>query len=163
MTKTTVAVALLLSSLAVGCSASEAKPAASPANGDHATRPLSADEDAAVAEARTEVGPSGLTISDEILALCPQVKPPYFDFDSSAIRSDQRGSLESNAQCYREREAAQVTLEGNCDPRGTTEYNYALGERRAHAVKRVLSGHGIRRGSLRNGLVNGRPGRPRLR
>jgi len=76
-------------------------------------------------------------------------EPVYFDFDSSAIRSDQRGSIETNAQCYREREMSGATLEGNCDPRGTTEYNYALGQRRAAAVKRVLSGHGVRGGSLR--------------
>lgn len=73
----------------------------------------------------------------------------YFDFDSSAIRSDMRSVVESNAQCIREREMSSVTLEGNCDPRGTTEYNYALGEQRARAVKRVLSGHGVSRGSIR--------------
>lgn len=67
----------------------------------------------------------------------------YFDFDSSAIRSDMRSVLEGNAQCIREREMSSLSLEGNCDPRGTTEYNYALGEQRARAVKRVLQGHGV--------------------
>ncbi len=67
----------------------------------------------------------------------------YFDFDQSAIRDDMRGVVEENAQCLRERELPQVTLEGHCDPRGTTEYNYALGDRRANSVRRALMGHGI--------------------
>jgi peptidoglycan-associated lipoprotein len=77
------------------------------------------------------------------------LEPVYFDFDSSAIRSDMRPVLETDAQCIREREVSSVSLEGNCDPRGTTEYNYALGEQRARAVKRVLVGHGVSGGTLR--------------
>lgn len=71
------------------------------------------------------------------------MEPVYFDFDSSTIREDMRSNLESNAQCFRERDVRSLSLEGNCDPRGTTEYNYALGDRRAAAVKRVMVGHGV--------------------
>ncbi len=81
-------------------------------------------------------------------AVC-SMEPVYFDFDSSAIRGDSSSSLEANAACIRERDLQSVSLEGNCDPRGTTEYNYALGDRRAAAVKRVLVGHGIRGNRLR--------------
>lgn len=91
---------------------------------------------------------NGGCVMPEEEAVC-SMEPVYFDFDSSAIRSDQRDAIEANAQCFRERELESLSLEGNCDPRGTTEYNYALGERRAHAVKRVLTGHGIRRNALR--------------
>jgi peptidoglycan-associated lipoprotein len=71
------------------------------------------------------------------------MEPVYFDFDSSVIRADQSPNIEANASCFREREMSSMNLEGNCDPRGTTEYNYALGDRRAASVKRVLVGHGI--------------------
>jgi peptidoglycan-associated lipoprotein len=85
---------------------------------------------------------------EEQIANCA-LDPVYFDFDSSTIRSDMRDVLQANAQCIRDRSISSVSLEGNCDPRGTTEYNYALGERRASAVKRVIVGHGVPGRSLR--------------
>jgi peptidoglycan-associated lipoprotein len=78
-----------------------------------------------------------------------QLDPVYFDFDSSTIRPDGRNALEQNATCIRERDLQSMSIEGNCDPRGTTEYNYALGDRRAATVKRALVGHGINGSKMR--------------
>jgi len=78
-----------------------------------------------------------------------QLSPVYFDFDSATLVGDAPSIIETNAQCIQERSVASLTVEGNCDPRGTTEYNYALGDRRAATVKRALVGHGIRANSLR--------------
>jgi peptidoglycan-associated lipoprotein len=86
---------------------------------------------------------NGACVSPAEAPVC-QLGSVYFDFDQSSIRSDQRSAVETNASCIRERELSAVTLEGNCDPRGTTEYNYALGEKRAASVKRMLTGAGIR-------------------
>ncbi|HHO47042.1 MAG TPA: OmpA family protein [Desulfobacteraceae bacterium] len=69
--------------------------------------------------------------------------PVYFDFDSSAIRPDQVERIEFNGDFLKENPAIRIRIEGNCDPRGTKEYNLALGERRALSAKRYLVNLGI--------------------
>ncbi len=67
----------------------------------------------------------------------------YFDFDRSDITPVARAALEQNAKWLLNRGTVQVRIEGHCDERGTNEYNLALGERRAAAVKRVLVAMGV--------------------
>jgi peptidoglycan-associated lipoprotein len=69
--------------------------------------------------------------------------PIYFDFDKSNIRDDQRSRIEKNAAYLKENPAVKVRIEGNCDERGTDEYNMALGERRALSAKKYLVNLGI--------------------
>ena len=69
--------------------------------------------------------------------------PVYFDFDKSNIREDQRGRIEKNAAYLKENNTLKVRIEGNCDERGTNEYNMALGERRALSAKKYLVNLGI--------------------
>jgi len=63
--------------------------------------------------------------------------PVYFDFDSSDIKSDQVARIETNSEFVKQVKK-EVRIEGNCDPRGTNEYNMALGERRALSAKKYL-------------------------
>jgi len=69
--------------------------------------------------------------------------PIYFDFDKSNVREDQRARIEKNAVFLKENMAVRVRIEGNCDERGTNEYNMALGERRALNAKKYLINLGI--------------------
>ena len=69
--------------------------------------------------------------------------PIYFDFDKSNIRQDQRARIEKNASFLKQNKAVKVRIEGNCDERGTNEYNMALGERRALSAKKYLMNLGI--------------------
>jgi peptidoglycan-associated lipoprotein len=71
----------------------------------------------------------------------------YFDFDSSAIRSDQRGVLQKNVSKV-DASWKMITIEGHCDERGSEEYNLALGERRAAAVRQYLVDSGVSAGKL---------------
>jgi len=73
----------------------------------------------------------------------------YFDYDSAALRSDATGSLKKNADAMRGATDAVVTLEGHCDERGSEEYNLALGERRAEAVRKYLVDLGVPGSGLR--------------
>jgi len=66
-----------------------------------------------------------------------------FDYDMSSIREDQRPVLQRNADYMRRWMSIKVTVEGHADARGTNEYNLALGERRAAAVKDYLTSLGI--------------------
>ena len=66
----------------------------------------------------------------------------YFDFDESTIKSEGKAALMAHAAYLAANGSAQVVLEGHADERGTVEYNLALGERRAMAVRRFLMANG---------------------
>lgn len=67
----------------------------------------------------------------------------YFDFNKADIRADQRDGLQHSAEYLRQNPQIKLTVEGNCDERGSTEYNLVLGDRRASAVKNYLVQLGI--------------------
>lgn len=67
----------------------------------------------------------------------------FFDLDGSTLRDDARAPLQKDAEWLRRWTSTQVTVEGHCDERGSAEYNLALGERRATAVKDYLVSLGI--------------------
>jgi peptidoglycan-associated lipoprotein len=67
----------------------------------------------------------------------------YFDFDRSFIRSEYRPVLEKKAKFLKEFPEYNLRIEGNCDERGTNEYNLALGERRADSAKNYLISSGV--------------------
>lgn len=69
----------------------------------------------------------------------------YFDFDSAKIKRESRPVLEAHAAYLSENELSEVVLKGHTDERGTKEYNLALGERRAEAVKQFLVVNGVSR------------------
>jgi len=71
-----------------------------------------------------------------------------FDFDQYAIRDDAKPVLEKVADYLRKNRGARLTIEGHCDERGTSEYNMALGERRAEATKKYLASLGADGSSL---------------
>jgi peptidoglycan-associated lipoprotein len=82
------------------------------------------------------------TITDEEL-FNQNIKDVYFDYDKSDIRGDQQGSLQADAQFLSQHANISFTIEGHCDERGSTEYNIALGDKRANAVKEALTTAGI--------------------
>ncbi len=77
-------------------------------------------------------------------ALQGVIKDVFFDYDRYSIREDARETLEENARILlNEKEDAKIIIEGHCDERGTVEYNIALGQRRADAVKKYLVNLGV--------------------
>jgi peptidoglycan-associated lipoprotein len=67
----------------------------------------------------------------------------YFDLDQYAIRADAQPTLAAQASWLNRYPAVQVRIEGNCDERGTREYNLALGARRSNSVREFLVSHGV--------------------
>lgn len=67
----------------------------------------------------------------------------FFDTDRSEIKPQARGTIEALAAWMNEHPGVALTVEGHCDERGTREYNLALGERRANAVRDYLVALGI--------------------
>ena len=72
-----------------------------------------------------------------------RVRDVYFDYDADAIRPDQQSAVQGDAQFLSQHPNIQFTVEGHCDERGSTEYNLALGDRRANSVKNALVQAGL--------------------
>lgn len=80
-------------------------------------------------------------LATELLAL--QKESLYFDFDKSTVKPVFQNAVMKQVEFIKSHGEDIVTLEGNADERGSKEYNQALGERRAHAVKKALQALGI--------------------
>lgn len=86
--------------------------------------------------------PQQPTSSDEEL-FAQNVKDVYFDYDKSDVRADQQSAIQADVAFLQQHSNISFTVEGHCDERGSTEYNLALGDNRASAVKNALVAGGI--------------------
>lgn len=95
--------------------------------------------DAAAAKAAEEEAAAKERAAKEAAGL----KTIYFDFDKSFVRDDAKAIMKANAAWLKANPKAKIRIEGNCDERGTIEYNQALGQRRAASAKKYLTDLGI--------------------
>ncbi len=96
----------------------------------------------AVAQAQTDV-PEGPAPERQC-----ELTPVYFGFDDDGLDGAARNAIQSNVQCMRERAMGGAHVTGHTDPRGTEEYNLALGDRRARSVMEYMISLGVERGSM---------------
>ena len=87
----------------------------------------------------TDKGGAGSVLSEALAGL----RTIYFDFDKYNLRDDAKRALESNAKILMANSKARIVIEGHCDERGTTEYNLALGEKRASTARDYLIRLGV--------------------
>jgi peptidoglycan-associated lipoprotein len=78
----------------------------------------------------------------------PELQVIYFDFDKFDIRSDQAARIENNLNFLKANSDVKVYIEGHCDERGTIEYNFNLGQKRANTVKEYYVSNGIAAGRI---------------
>jgi peptidoglycan-associated lipoprotein len=107
----------------------------------------------ATASARVTVAAPSSTPADPPPATGPSVEaefagavtPVFFDYDKAALKPSEQENLRLAADWLLQERNRSITfrVEGNCDPRGTTEYNLGLGDRRARAVKEFLVSLGV--------------------
>ncbi len=109
-------------------------------------QPVVEEQEAIGAIESLDSAPSSFTIGEA--RTTDGMLPVYFGFDSSEIAADQLPRIEVNADFMKQYGEVAVRIEGNCDPRGTKEYNMALGERRALTAKKYLVNMGIDEGRL---------------
>ena len=94
-----------------------------------------------VAEAPPPPPPAAGPSEEELFS--ESVKDVYFDYDKDDIRGDQQSSVQSDVQFLSQHSSINLTIEGHCDERGSTDYNIALGDKRASAVKNALTAGGV--------------------
>jgi len=71
-----------------------------------------------------------------------------FPYDSFALDGEAKEGLKNNASILKDKASVAVQIEGHCDSRGGVQYNIALGEKRANAVKKALEGMGVAAGRI---------------
>jgi peptidoglycan-associated lipoprotein len=101
-----------------------------------------------LAQTPVVVEPSKPPVEDKAATVPVEFRAVYFDLDSYDIRPEAKPLLSEAAKIMRQYPQITLRLEGHCDERGTAEYNLALGEKRANAVRDYLVGLGVERSRL---------------
>jgi peptidoglycan-associated lipoprotein len=83
---------------------------------------------------------AGSSIANEV---AEGLQPIYFEYDKAGLTPDSQRRLEANARYLLDNPDVPIILEGHCDERGTNEYNYALGAKRAHSAREFLRALGV--------------------
>jgi peptidoglycan-associated lipoprotein len=89
-------------------------------------------------------------IDDKILEACGSIPAAHFSFDSARVQPDAASALDALVKCFTSGPLAgrNMLLTGHTDPRGETEYNMGLGQRRAGSVSAYLAGRGLSRAQV---------------
>ena len=132
--------------VAAGCKPGDAAASATDATGDGARLSGSgfSESDVAREVEATKTGEGSLGEGTLVRGL----KPIYFDYDQSSLSASALEIINENSEWLKDRPTAKIQIEGHTDERGTAEYNLALGERRAKAVRDALSRLGIDHGRV---------------
>lgn len=93
--------------------------------------------------APTPMAPAAAVDKAEIAKKAMEADDIYFEFDKYNLKPDAIKVLDKKVALMRENSQMKVTIEGNCDERGSNEYNLALGDRRANAAKGYMAKAGI--------------------
>lgn len=131
MNKLTMSV-LLVSMLAACASDKPAEVASTPT-----TTEASATEAAPVATAATAAAPVATDALDDANSILAK-RSAFFDFDKSVVKDADKPAVQAHGQYLAEHADRNVVVEGHADERGSSEYNLALGNRRAESVKKML-------------------------
>jgi len=134
-----IVISIVLVNLLAACASQKPKEATAAAPEAPAA---TAVETKAATVAKTAVDP--LNDPSSILAK----RSVYFPFDVSVVQDADKPAVQAHAKYLAEHAARKVRLEGNCDERGSNEYNLALGQRRADSVKKMLELGGAKAGQL---------------
>lgn len=143
-----LAVCIAVAILAAGCASKEQKTEPSVSDRSTATTPPSGSTTGQASTTRPQDtgGVSGNPLTDPNNVLSK--RSVYFDFDSNAVKDEYRNMIQSHARYLNDHRDRNIRIEGNCDERGSREYNLALGQRRAEAVKKVMTVLGVQDGRI---------------
>ena len=131
-----VGVSALMFSLLAACASEQAKEAPPAPNPSPVAAPAAPPAPRAVAQpvAPKPAAVNPLNDPNSILSK----RSVYYDYDKYAVKPEFRPLVEAHATYLKQHPGANMTIEGNCDERGSREYNLALGQRRAEGVKSLM-------------------------
>lgn len=140
MKKLTMSV-LLVSMLAACASDKPAEVVAEP------VAPVEAPVVTPVAEVAKDTAPVATDALDDVNSILAK-RSAFFDFDKSAVKEADKPMVQAHGQYLAGNPGRKVVVEGNADERGSSEYNLALGNRRADSVKKMLIVSGAKAGQV---------------
>ena len=135
---------LIMGLVAAGCSSETSKKPEPPTSNSSATLGRAPTGKSAASSKSSSGTGSSLDAHREGRApVGGALKEAFFEFDSYNLTSEARSTLQANAAWLKANPAINVEIEGHCDERGTTEYNLALGAKRARAAMDYLISLGV--------------------
>ena len=140
-----LAIYLVIAAAAAACASKETKEGPAVTDRSSAVPSTSASSGASTTSRATpSQGMSGTALDSSALGK----RSVYFDFDSNAVKDEYRGIIQTQARYMSDKRDSKMRIEGNCDERGSREYNLALGQRRAEAVKKLITVMGVSDGRI---------------
>jgi len=128
-----IILSIVLVNLLAACASEKAKePVAEPAPAPAAEAPAPVTAPAETAQ----TAPAPVAAAEE--AAVPEVRSVYFPFDVDVVQPADRATVQQHGAYLAKNSNAKVRVEGNCDERGSSEYNLGLGQRRANNVRKLL-------------------------
>ncbi len=109
------------------------------ADGDGGRLQVKTEAETRAIIAEEEIGSGTMEEGSRLSSL----EPVYFAFDDYSVAKDELPKIESAAVWLKENPSATIQVEGHTDERGSSDYNFALGSRRADSVRQILASHGI--------------------
>jgi len=145
--KTASFVVIAVAAALAGCASKETKtdtPVTDRSSGVTAPTPSTAQRSTATPNRPSSVAGDPLRDPSNILSK----RSVFFDLDSNAVKDEYRGLVQAHSRYLGDKRDSKIRIEGNCDERGSREYNLALGQRRAEAVKKVMTVLGVSDGRI---------------
>ena len=145
-----IALCLVVAAMAAGCASKDPKDTAvtDMSKGGTTGTTASTGQTGQTTGQGTQRPPTG---TEDDLRTNPKLakRSVYFDYDSNAVKDEYRGLVQDHSRYMTTaKKDSRIRIEGNADERGSREYNLALGQRRAEAVKRVMTVLGVADGRI---------------
>jgi peptidoglycan-associated lipoprotein len=140
-----VALYLAIAAIAAGCASKETKTDA-PVTDRSAgvSRPAPATGGTTTPAPQTAVAGNPLRDPSNILSK----RSVFFEYDSNSVKDEYKGMVQAHSRYMGDKRDSKIRIEGNCDERGSREYNLALGQRRAESVKKMMTVLGVQDGRI---------------
>lgn len=132
----TITAALAFASVISGCSAFRKK-------GEGADSNIRSETTAGGSSETLDNSPINMGATGSDSGSIEGLKTVFFDYDSATLTASEKDKLMGNIEWMKKNSNSKLTIEGHCDQRGSAEYNLALGERRANAVRQVFIANGV--------------------
>ena len=140
-----IALVIALGAALAGCSSTDTKTDTPVADRSTVSQPQGTAGSGTMARPSSQGAVTGNPLAQGQLAQ----RSVYFDYDSNAVKDEYRGLVQAHSRYMTgDKRDSKVRIEGNCDERGSREYNLALGQRRAEAVKKVMTVLGVGDGRI---------------
>src|SRR4249920_1896204 len=136
-----VALFLAIAALAAGCSSTDTKTDAPVTDRSATSQPAPSPSASTTSRTTAQPAVAGNPLRDPNNILSK--RSVFFDYDSNMVKDEYKNMVQAHSRYLGDKRDSKIRIEGNCDERGSREYNLALGQRRAESVKKMMTVMGV--------------------